>query len=180
MPSYLFEVAEYPDVPRQDQARNDDFLFNQGRAGGLGQTRFHDYRRVFETSNVPNVQRFFEQTETFRELLTRHPPTPDQMQDVDFLLAVGNIFALVVYAQLILENSRIYEIDDDLVDQIFDFMVRDMSRHALTLSLQSCSTEAQVQGCRNMLRKAIDDPKRYDRVWQSQVLPLDGVYEMNA
>ena len=58
------------------------------------------------------------------------------MKDVDFLLASGEIFALVVYAQLILENAEIYEIDADLLDQIFDFMVRDMSKHALTLSLQ--------------------------------------------
>ena len=55
------------------------------------------------------------------------------MKDVDFLLAGGEIFALVVYAQLILENSRIYGIEDDLLDQIFEFMVRDLSKYALEL-----------------------------------------------
>ena len=55
------------------------------------------------------------------------------MKDIAFLLAGGEIFALVVYAQLILENAPIYGIDDDLLDQIFDFMVRDMSKFALQL-----------------------------------------------
>ena len=47
-----------------------------------------------------------------------------------FLLALGELFTLVVYGQLILENARLYAIDDDTVDQIFDFMVRDFSKYA--------------------------------------------------
>ena len=101
------------------------------------------------------------------------------MKDVDFLLAAGEIFALVVYAQLILENARIYAIDDDLIDQIFDFMVRDMSQKALALSLHPSSSPKQVEGCRRMLRKAVDDPERYRRVWEQQVEPLDGAYAMS-
>ena len=44
----------------------------------------------------------------------------------DFLLSGGEIFASVVYAQLLLENARLYReqgIDDDLLDQIFDFQI---------------------------------------------------------
>ena len=33
------------------------------------------------------------------------------MRDIDFLLAVGEIFTLTVYAQLLLENAEIYAID---------------------------------------------------------------------
>jgi acyl-CoA dehydrogenase len=100
------------------------------------------------------------------------------MKDVDFLLAGGSIFALVVYAQLILENAPIYGIGDDLLGQIFDFMVRDMSQQALALSLQATSTEKQMERCQQMLRKPVADPERYERVWEQQVRPLDGAYEM--
>ena len=179
MPNFFFEPAVYPPVGRQDQPVNDDFLFEQGSARGLGQIRFHDYRKAFEGCNTPNVQVFAAQAEAFRELLAGSPPGPDQMKDVDFLLAAGEIFALVVYAQLIIENAGIYEIDDDLLDQIFDFMVRDMSKHALTLSLQSSSTNEQRECCQKMLRKAVDDADRYRRVWENHVEPLDGAYEMN-
>lgn len=178
MPNFFFNPAEYPPVDRQDQPSNDDFLFEQGSARGLGQIRFHDYRKAFAGRKAPNLQRFAAQAEAFRELLTTSPPGPEQMKDVDFLLAAGEIFALIVYAQLIVENAGIYQIDDDLLDQIFDFMVRDMSKHALTLSLQPSSTDEQMEVCRNMLRKAVDDPNRYDRVWKNHVEPLDGAYEM--
>ncbi len=178
MANYFFNPGEFPEVGRQDQPRNDDFLFDQGGAGGLGQIQFHDYRKSFEEfARVPNVAVFAEQAEAFRELLASDPPGPDQMKDVDFLLAGGNLFAMVVYAQLILENARLYGIDDDLIDQIFDFMVRDTAQHALTLSLQASSTEAQMAQCRKMLRKPVADPARYDRVWQS-VRAFDGAYEM--
>ena len=61
---------------------------------------------------------------------------------------------------------------------IFDFMVRDMSQHALTLSLQASSTEKQMELCQKMLRKPLPDCERYERVWEKQVRPLDGAYEM--
>ena len=179
MPNFFFDPAEYKPVGRQDEPRNDDFLFDQGSTRGLGQIRFHDYRPAFEACDAPNVGVFAEQAETFRALLAAEPPGPDQMKDVDFLLAAGEIFALVVYAQLILENARIYEVDDDLLDQIFDFMVRDVSKHALTLSLQPSSSNGQVAGCQQMMRKPVEDAARYDRVWKNHVEPLDGAYEMN-
>jgi acyl-CoA dehydrogenase len=177
MPNYFFNPGEFPELGRQDQPDNDDFLFDQGGAGGLGQIRFADYRKVFERCALPNVRRFAEQAEAFRELLTNDPPGPDQMKDVDFLLAGGNIFALVVYAQLILENAPIYGVDDDLLDQIFDFLIRDMSQHALTLSLQGSSTPTQLECCQKILRRPDPNPERYDRVWE-QVRALDGAYEM--
>jgi acyl-CoA dehydrogenase len=83
-----------------------------------------------------------------------------------------------VYAQLILENAPIYGIDDDLVGQIFDFIVRDMSQHALTLSLQASSTEKQMDLCQKMLCKPQADQERYERVWEKRVRSLDGAYEM--
>ena len=179
MPNFFFNPADFPPVTRQDLPLDDAFLFDQGSARGLGQIRFHDYRKALEGCNAPNVKQFAAQAESFRELLAGDPPGPEQLKDVDFLLAAGEIFALIVYAQLILENARIYEVDGDLLDQIFDFMVRDMSKNALALSLQPSSTNAQGKRCHEMLRKAIDDPDRYRRVWENHVEPLDGAYEMN-
>jgi acyl-CoA dehydrogenase len=178
MANYFFNPGEFPDVERQDQPCNDDFLFDQGGAGGLGQIQFQDYRETFdEFDRIPNVALFAEQADAFRELLASDPPGPDQMKDVDFLLAGGNLFAMVVYAQLILENAKIYGLDDDLLGQIFDFMIRDTAQHALALSLQASSTEKQMAQCHEMLRKPVADPARYGRVWAS-VQTLDGAYEM--
>ncbi len=179
MPNFFFDPAEYPEIGRQDQEANDDFLFRQGSARGLGQIRFHDYRRAFEGVDLPNVKLFAEQAEAFRKLLQEAPPGPDQMKDVDFLLAGGEIFALVVYAQLILENAPRYELDADLLDQIFEFLVRDVAEHALQLANQPGSSEVQVARCHEMLRKPIHDAARYERVWKQHVETLDGAYAMN-
>ena len=179
MPNFFFAPAEYPDVPRRDDAANDTFLFNQGPAKGLGSIRFHDYRRVLATYDLPNVNVFEEQVNAFRELLAAAPPNESQMQDTDFLMAGGELFALVVYAQLILENARLYSIEADLVDQIFDFLVRDFAESALQLYSKAGSTAEQMGWCLQMIKKPEHDARRYDAVWE-RVLALDGAYEMNA
>jgi acyl-CoA dehydrogenase len=179
MPNYFFNPADLPEIGRQDHGRNDDFLFNQGSTRGLGQIRFHDYRRAFEGVDLPNVRVFAEQAQVFREMLEAAPPGPDQMKDVDFLMAGGEIFALVVYAQLILEAAPINDVGEDLLGQIFEFMVHDFAEHALQLLTQPSSNDEQISRCREMLRKPIRDADRYDRVWQRHVEPLDGAYTMN-
>jgi acyl-CoA dehydrogenase len=82
MPNFFFAPGEFPPVTTQNQAANDDFLFHQGGTKGLGQIQFHDYRKAFEGVDLPNVRRFAEQAEIFRELLQTDPPGPDQMKDM--------------------------------------------------------------------------------------------------
>ena len=179
MPNFFFDPMDYPPVEQQNHDGNDDFLFHQGSTKGLSQIQFHDYRKAFEGCDLPNVKIFYEQTEAFRAMIADAPPGPDQMKDVDFLLAMGEMFALVVYSQLLLENAPKYEVDDDLLDQIFDFMVRDMSKFALQLFSKVSSTDSQMEGCRKIIAKPAVDTARYDRVWEKHVLPTAGAYEMN-
>ena len=180
MPNFFFAPEDLPAVPRRDDAANDDFLFAQGPARGLGAIRFHDYRKTLaDWQHVPNVAVLGEQIEVFREMLATAPPDGGQQKDIDFLLSGGELFALVVYAQLILENARIYGVDTGLVDQIFDVLVRDFSRHAVELYGRRASNERQMASALRMIRKPVDDPARYDRVWSELVLPLKDAYEMN-
>ena len=67
---------------------------------------------------------FKEQIALFKEMAVLAPPTQAQASDIDFPLTAGEMFTLVVYGQLILENAGIYEVDREVLDQIFDFMVR--------------------------------------------------------
>jgi acyl-CoA dehydrogenase len=178
MANYFFAPGDYAEVPRQDQAANDDFLFDQGPTKGLGKVQFHDYNIAYSSRKTPNLDVFREQIEAFKKMLFASPPDEKQRKDIDFLLAGGEIFALVVYGQLILENAQIYDVSDDLVDQIFDFMVRDFSRHALNLYSKPSSNDKQMACCLEMIRKPVSDDARYDRVWQ-QVHALKDEYEMN-
>ncbi|MCP4140055.1 MAG: acyl-CoA dehydrogenase [Chloroflexi bacterium] len=179
MPNYFFAPAEYPDLPQQNNPVNDDFLFDQGPTRGLGKIQFHDYNIAFESYDLPNVNIFKEQVAVFKEFLMMATPDDAQRKDIDFLMALGELFALVVYAQLILENTKIYEMDDALVDQIFDFMVRDFSKFALQLYSKPSSTTEQMAFCQRMIRKANVDETRYQKVWQEHVYALKDIYEMN-
>ena len=179
MANYFFNPADYDDVPQQSQSRDDTFLFDQGPARGLGAICFHDYRIAFQEHDLPNVNIFEEQTAIFKTFLAAATPDEDQRKDVDFLLSLGEIFTLVVYGQLILENARIYQVDSDLVDQIFDFMVRDFSRFALQLYSKPSSSAEQMDFCLQMIKKPAVNLARYQRVWTERVHALNGLYEMN-
>lgn len=178
MPNYFFMPAEYPEVPVMDQAANDDFLFDQGATKGLSKIRFHDYNIAFEGVELPNVVLFKEQVEAFKKMLFVAGPNEDQMRDIDFLLAGGELFALVVYSQLILENYKIKGIDDALLNQIFDFMVRDFSKLALELHNKTLTTEEQQACCLEMLRKPVLNDAEYKQIW-GEVHALNGLYDLN-
>jgi acyl-CoA dehydrogenase len=177
--NYFFNPAIYPDMPRRDEPQNDDFLFQQGPTGGLGKVQFHDYQIIFDHYDLPNVNLFKAQVATLKQYLALATPDAAQQRDTDFLMALGELFTLVVYGQLILENARIYEVPGDLVDQIFDVMVRDFSKFALQLYSKPSSTPQQMDYCLKMLARPVVDPARYQRVWRDHVYALKGAYEMN-
>ena len=180
MPNFFFNPQDYPEIPRRDDAADDTYLFHQGATRGLGQIRFHEYDSVYALFDLPNVNIFREQIAVFKQMLEKATPGEGQTNDIDFLMAVGELFTLVVYGQLLLENARIYEIDSDLVGQIFDVIVRDFSGFALQLHGKSSSSPLQMEHCLQMIRKPATEPERYARVWSGQVLPLGDRYEMNA
>ena len=126
---------------------------------------------------MPNVARFTEQAEALRELLTTAPPGEDQQKDLGFLLIVGELFTLVVYGQLILEQAQLDGVDTDVVDQVFDVFVRDFSASAVTLHGQASASEAQRAWALGAVRAPAGDQDRFQRVWD-QVAALDGAYEM--
>ncbi|RPI52800.1 MAG: acyl-CoA dehydrogenase [Chloroflexi bacterium] len=179
MANYFFNPAGYPAVGLQDQPAHDAFLFRQGPAKGLGQIRFHDYGPILAASDLPNARIFREQMEAYKMLLAMATPDEAQQRDVDFILALGEIFALAVYGQLILEAAGIHGVDADTLDQILDVLVRDVTRYAVQLYSKPSSTAAQMDFCLKMIRKPALDEGRFGRVWQ-QVHALKDAYEMRA
>ena len=179
MANYFFAPKEYEDVPQRFDAADDAFLFNQGPARGLSKIQFHDYRAAYDSYDFPNLTVFKEQVALFKEALLKASTSAEQARDIDFLLTLGELFTLVVYGQLILENARIYDVPVDVLDQIFDFMVRDFSKYALELHNKPSSTEAQMEYARKMIKKPAVDDVRYQKVWKEHVYTMKGQYEMN-
>ncbi|MDQ0990088.1 acyl-CoA dehydrogenase family protein [Streptomyces sp. V3I7] len=166
--SYLFSPTDQGPVipPRRRDAVDDAFLFHQGPAQGLDAVSFHDWRATFaDFARLPNVKIFLEQVDAFQAFLGTTPLSKAQMRDLDLLLVVGDIFTAVPYAELILQQASITGAGDDILDSIFEVLVRDVSGHALTLSNKPSVTPDQQKTALACLRRPAYDAERSARVW---------------
>lgn len=181
MEKYLFDPKSYDPVGRILDDRNDAWLFNQGATSkGQNKIQFADYNLAYEPykSKSENVAIFLEQIELLKQLLKDAGPDRTQSRDLDFMLILGELFTLVVYGQLILEMAALEKMEDRLVDQIFDFMVRDFTRYAVQLYSKTGSTPEQMEICRQMVQKPVVDNERYLYIWEQHVYPNKESYEM--
>jgi acyl-CoA dehydrogenase len=148
--SFLFNESGVPEAPASNAPAEEAYLFAQGATTkGLDTIPFGPWRPKFAGFSEPNVRRFVNQAERFCEFLTGAAPDAAQSKDLDFMLTVGEIFTLIAYGSLILEQARVDRVSSELIDEIFDFQVRDLSRHATNLFQKPAATEAQQKSaCR--------------------------------
>jgi len=178
VPAFLFAPTDLPAVPPRLDAADDTFLFHQGSARGMSQVRFHDWRTAYAAyTHLPNVAQFATQAEALTDLMATSPPGAEQMQDLDLMLIFGQLFALVVYGQLIAEQAHLTSQDHDSVDAVFDVLVRDFSTHAVQLHGSRGATQAQRSWALTAVRAPVVDQNRFDRLWK-QVEEFSGAYEM--
>lgn len=176
--NHLLDPAGYAPVPARLDAADDAFLFRQGPARGLGSIRFHDWRPAFDAyAGVPNVARFRQQADALCDLVRTAAPDEEQSRDLDLLLSVGQLFALVVHGQLILEQAHATALDTDVLDELFSVLVRDFSAHAVELHGKESATPAQQDWALGAVRRPVADEARAARVWK-RVEALAGAYEM--
>lgn len=178
MTNFLFRPSELPAIPKRDDPADDGFFFRQGPAKGLGKVQFHDSRLAYDAVDLPNAAIFRDQIDAFKRFLLETPPDEAQQKDIDLLLSLGEVFTLVPYGQLILEAAPMYGVGGHVVDQIFDVMVRDLSRYALQLAHKPSTTSAQQERALAMIRKPAVDRARFHRVWTDEVYALAEAYEM--
>ncbi len=179
MANYFFAPMEYPEIPKRVDAVDDDFLFAQGPTRGLREIKFHDYNIAYNSVDLPNVNIFKSQIKLLKEFLIKARPTKEQEKDIDFLLILGELFTLVVYGQLIIENAKIENVEDNVLEQIFDFMIRDFSKYALQIYSKTSSTQAQMDICMKMIKKPVVNTERFQNIWQNYVKTLNNAYKMN-
>ncbi len=179
MAGYLFNPGEFEPVPQRRDAADDTFLFDQGPTRGLSKIQFEAWEPIYERSaHVPNVKVFAEQAASLKELLTTAPPDEHQQKDLDYLLTLGELFTLIPYGQLILEQAELVGLADDTLDQIFDVLVRDFSAYAIELHGKISANQAQQDWALRAVTKPDTDIARFDAV-VGKVRALSGAYEMN-
>ena len=177
--NYFFNPGSFPEIPQVDDARNDSFLMDQGPTSGLSKIQFHDYNIAYNSKDLPNIKIIKEQITVFKEFLSNATPTKEQNNDIDYLLAMGELMTVVAYGQLIIENAKIYNVDDDILDMIFDVLVRDFSKYAVQLYQKKSNTAKQLEYCIKMIKNPVADIEKFKRVWEKYVYSLKGEYKMN-
>lgn len=181
IPSYMFMPAEFEEVGRIKDNRNDDFMFKQGKTRGYAKTKFHDYNIAYKTlAHLPNVKVFMEQIDAYKEyLMVSGAGLAEQMKDFDYLLAVGELFTMVAYGQLIIESAKMEGVPDEVMNQMFDVFVRDFTAFAIDLYGKPINTDAQIEKILKMVKRPVPNPEEFEKVLQEEVYSLVDVYTMN-
>ncbi len=179
MPAYLHDAQDLPVPGVQLQPGDDEFLFHQGPASGLGKVRFHDWRKPFaDNADIPNVAAFTQRAEALATLVANER---DAIKNagLDLQLSIGELFTLVVYGGLILEQAQLRGTDSALIDQIFEFLNRDFSVYAVDLLGKREATASQRQWAKEVISEPVFNSERFDEIW-NRVQALSGAYEMRA
>jgi len=179
MESFLFDSTEVPEVPHSDSPAEELFLFRQG-ATTKGQDRVHfgAWKKNYGGSKIKNTRLLEKQIDLFCDFLKNSGPSPEQQKDIDFMLTIGELFTVAAYGSLILEQAAHEKTDPDTLEEIFDFMVRDFGRHALTLYQKKSSSENQQKLLLQMIKRPDFDEERSLRVF-TKLFALKEAYRMN-
>jgi len=176
--NYLFNPADFPEIPQRLDLADDTFLFDQGPTKGLGDIQFHDYDLAYSQFDLPNIEVFKQQIGLFKKWLAKAGPGTEQVRDLDYMLSVGELFCLVVYGHLILEKAQMEGTDPDLLNQVFDVFVRDFSIYATTLHGKPGNTTEQQALILQMVKAPVANPQQFDSVWRERVFSLNGQYQL--
>ena len=178
MKNYLFNPKEYPEVPERIDNGDDTFLFDQGPTAGLGKVQFHDYNQTYQEFDLPNIEVFKRLIVQFRKLLLEAGPNEAQAGDIDYLLTLGELFASIVYGHLILEKALMDDADSDLINQIFDVLVRDFAVYAAELFGKPSNSEQQRALILGLIEAPAANPEQAENLYRNQVCTLKGAYKL--
>ncbi len=180
--NYFNDHLDLPEIPDgkmvKDDSRN---AFVQG-FGKVKTIKFADYRKAFQGCELSNVKIFLEQAQVFSAFSNKSPMTKEQEANADFMLNVAEIFATVVYGQLVFEKAKIEGIENMVIDQLFSYLVRDINVCVMRQLNEYAGhfEPGQKEGLFAVIRDPRIDFGREEAVLQDHVLVLDGVYKSKS
>lgn len=179
MGNYFNNNEDFAPVPDGKMIKDDSYnMFDQG-FGKAKTIKFADYRRSFEGCTLPNVKIFLDQADGLCSFNDKCPMTKVQEKNPDFALSVAEIFATVVYGQLVFEKLKLEGVEDAVIDQLFSYLVRDINSSALR-QLNEYAGNFE-DGQRDALAALIKDPNidfaREEMIINDYVFALDGEYK---
>lgn len=178
MPNYFNNHIELP-VVLSDRTAHDDSnaLFKQG-FGKVKLIRFDNYLKSFGDCELPNVKVFLEQAAALGHFSNTCPMTKAQESNPDFAVNIAKLFASIVYGQLFFEKARFDGIEDAVIDQCFNYLIRDNNVYALNLldAYAGHLEEGQKEALEGIHRSPVNDFAQEEALIEDYVLALDGEY----
>jgi len=121
-----------------------------------------------------------EQIKAYKEyLMVSGQNLMKQMRDFDYLLAVGELFTMVAYGQLIIESAKIEGISDEVMNQMFDMFVRDFTAFAVDLYGKPLNTDEQIEKIQKMIKRPVVNQAEFEKVLNEEVFSLVDEYIQN-
>ncbi len=176
--NYFNDNVDLPEVPDGKMVKDDSSsMFDQG-FGKVKNIKFNDYRKAFNGCTLPNVKIFLEQAEALKEFNNCSPMTKDQVKNSDFMLSIAEIFAVVVYGQLVFEKAKLESIEDMVVDQLFSYLVRDINSSVMRQINEYAGhfQAGQKEGLAAIIKDPHIDFVREEAILTDYILALDGAY----
>jgi acyl-CoA dehydrogenase len=68
-------------------------------------------------------------------------------------------------------------VSDEMLDQIFDFMIRDFSSYATELMMKPSNTDDQREYAKALLKSPVPNEERFNKIWD-EVYSLKDAYKM--
>lgn len=97
--NYFFVIITCPELGVGNVAKDDSNIFKK-TLGGLKEVKFDEYKKAYETVEIPNVKVFSAVIDSFVELMIKAAPDEKMANNMDYMLNIGEMFTTIVYARL--------------------------------------------------------------------------------
>lgn len=177
--SFFSENVDIPEIPDGKVVKDDTQNILVQAFGNSKSIKFPDYRRSYANCSLPNVKILLEQAEAFKEFYFKAPPTKEQEKNSDFMLSVSEVFAAIVYGQLVYEKAKLEGIEDMVIDQLFSYLVRDINMSVMRQLGEYAGLFApgQKEGLFNIIKDPSIDFAREQAIFDDYVLLLNNTYK---
>ena len=152
--SYLLHPASFDPVPADRGPSDDSHLFQWHSAATADGVRFHNWRPSFDVfADHGNVGLLREQVEQLCSWVARHPREAAR----EMATALGDLFGLVVYGHLILEQADLDGVGRDVVDGVSGLLAGDFSARLLGIQAMPAASAQQREWARAAVRVPAGD-----------------------
>jgi acyl-CoA dehydrogenase len=124
-----------PSLCTQETASAENPYLMQARSTAIHTIAFAPLLRAFRAHKpVANVRQFARQAKAFRDFARTLRAQRNAVTDTQLAMALGQCVAIIAYAQLISESASRLNTPQDILAEIFHFLVSDLSTTAMVLA----------------------------------------------